>query len=57
MIHWYHNMSKNEVKIGGGEELPADIEYQNNRQYMQKLFTERYDRTTLLGMTGYRDSN
>ena len=41
-------MNKNEVKFRG--KIPADVEYENNKQKMQILITERNDITPLLGM-------
>ena len=46
--HRYQDVNKNEVKIRG--KIPVDIEYENNKQKMQLLITERNDITPLLGM-------
>ena len=46
--HRYHDVNKNEVKFRG--KIPVDIEYENNRQKMQLLISERNDITPLLGM-------
>ena len=44
----YQNVNKNEVKFRG--KIPVDIEYENNKQKMEILMTERTDITPLLGM-------
>ena len=44
----YQDVNKNEVKIRG--KIPVDIEYENNKQKMEILITERTDITPLLGM-------
>ena len=44
----YQDGNKNEIKFRW--KIPVDIEYQNNKQKMQLLFTERNDITPLLGM-------
>ena len=41
-------MNKNEVKFRGG--IPVNLEYENNKQKMEILKTERTDITPLLGM-------
>ena len=46
--HRYKDVNKNEVKFRG--KIPVDIEYENNKQKMQLLITERNDITPLLGM-------
>ena len=46
--HRYQDVNKNEVKFR--EKIPADVEYENNKQKMQLLITERNDITPLLGM-------
>ena len=46
--HRYQDVNKNEVKFQG--KIPADVEYENNKQKMQILITERNDITPLLGM-------
>ena len=46
--HRYQDVNKNEVKFRG--KMPVDIEYENNKQKMQLLITERNDITPLLGM-------
>ena len=48
MKHRYQDVNKNEVKFRG--KIPVDIEYENNKQKMQLLITERNDITPLLGM-------
>ena len=42
------DVNKNEVKFRG--KIPVDVEYENNKQKMQLLITERNDITPLLGM-------
>ena len=42
--HRYQDVNKNEVKFRG--KIPVDIEYENNKQKMQLLITERNDITT-----------
>ena len=44
----YQDVNKNEVKFRG--KIPANIEYENNKQKMQILITERNDITPLLGL-------
>ena len=44
----YQDVNKNEVMFWG--KIPANIEYDNNKQKMQILITERNDITPLLGM-------
>ena len=46
--HRYQDENKNEVKFRG--KTQADVEYENNKQKMQILITERNDITPLLGM-------
>ena len=46
--HRYQDVNKNEVKFR--RKIPADVEYENNKQKMQILITERNDITPLLGM-------
>ena len=46
--HRYQDVNKNEVKFRG--KIPVEIEYENNKQKMQFLITERNDITPLLGM-------
>ena len=46
--HRYRDVNENEVKFRG--KIPADIEYENNKQEMKILITERNDTTPLLGM-------
>ena len=41
-------VNKNEVKFRG--KIPTDVEYENNKQKMQILITEKNDITPLLGM-------
>ena len=41
-------MNKNEVKFRG--KFPVNVEYENNKQKMETLITERTDMTPLLGM-------
>ena len=53
--HRYQNVNTNEVKFQG--KIPADVEYENNKQKMQILITERNDITPLLGMDWMKSSN
>ena len=53
--HRYQDMNKNEVKFRG--KRPADVEYENNKQKMQILITERNDITPLLGMDWMKKFN
>ena len=46
--HRYQDVNKNELKFWG--KIPVDIEYENNKQKMQLLITERNDITPLHGM-------
>ena len=46
--HRYQDVNKNEVKFRG--KIPVDIEYENNKQKMKLLITERNDITPLLGI-------
>ena len=48
MRHQYQDVNKNEVKFRG--KIPVDIEYENIKQKMQLLITERNDITPILGM-------
>ena len=44
----YQDVNKNEVKFRG--KVPVNIDYENNKQKMEILITERTDITPLLGM-------
>ena len=44
----YQDVNKNEVKFRG--KIPVNVEYENNKQKMDNLKTERTDMTPLLGM-------
>ena len=44
----YQDVNKNEVKFRG--KIPVNIEYENNKQKMEFLITERTDITPLLGI-------
>ena len=44
----YQDVNKNEVNFRG--KIPVNIEYENNKQKMEILITERTDITLLLGM-------
>ena len=44
----YQDVNKNEVKFRG--KIPVNVEYENNKQKMEILITERTDITPLLGM-------
>ena len=44
----YQNVNKNEVKFRG--KIPVNVEYENNKQKMEILITERADITPVLGM-------
>ena len=44
----YQDVNKNEEKFRG--KIPVNIEYENNKQKMEILITERIDITPLLGM-------
>ena len=46
--HRYQDVNKNEVKSRG--KIPVDIQYENNKQTLQLLNTERNDITPLFGM-------
>ena len=48
----YQDVNKNEVKFRG--KIPVNIEYENNKQKMERLITERTDITPLLGMDWMR---
>ena len=41
--HRYQDVNKNEVKFRG--KIPADIEYENNKQKLEILITKRNDIT------------
>ena len=47
MKHGYQDVNKNDIKLQG--KIPVDIEYENKKQKMQLLITERNDITPLLG--------
>ena len=51
----YQDVNKTEVKLRG--KIPANIEYENNKQKMQILIAERNDITTLLGMDWMKKFN
>ena len=51
----YQDVNKQEVKFRG--KIPANIEYDNNKQKMQILITERNDITPLLGMDWMKKFN
>ena len=51
----YQDVIKNGVKFRG--KIPANIEYDNNKQKMQILITERNDITPLLGMDWMKKFN
>ena len=53
--HRYQDVNKNEVRFRG--QIPTDIEYENNKQKMQILITERNDITPLLGMDWMKKFN
>ena len=53
--HRYQDVNRNEVKFR--EKIPVDIEYENNKQKMQILITERNDITLLLGTDWIKNSN
>ena len=44
----YQDVNKNEVKVWG--KIPVNIEYENNKQKLEILITERTDITPLSGM-------
>ena len=44
----YQDVNTNKMKVRG--KTPVDVEYENNKQKMEKLITERTDITPLLGM-------
>ena len=48
----YQDVNKNEVKFRG--KVPVNIEYENNKQKMEILITEKTDITPLLGMDWMR---
>ena len=51
----YQDVNKNEVKFRG--KIPVNIEYENNKQKMEILITERTDITPLLGMDWMKTFN
>ena len=53
--HRYQDVNKNEVRFRG--QITTDIEYENNKQKMQILITERNDITPLLGMDWMKKFN
>ena len=53
--HRHQDVNKNEVRFRG--QIPTDIEYENNKQKMQILFTERNDITPLLEMDWMKKFN
>ena len=53
--HRYQDVNKNEVKFRG--QIPTNIEYENNKQKMQILNTERDEITPLLGMDWMKKFN
>ena len=53
--HRYQDVNKNEIKFRG--QIPTDIEYENNKQKMQIVITERDDITPLLGMDWMKKFN
>ena len=53
--HRYQDVNKNEVKFRG--QIPTDIEYENNKQKMQRLITKRNDITPLLVMDWMKKFN
>ena len=48
IINRYQDVNKNEVKFRG--KIPVDMDYENNKQKMEILITERTNITPLLGM-------
>ena len=48
----YQDVNKNEVKFRG--KIPVNNEFENNKQKMEILITERTDITPLLGMDWMR---
>ena len=44
----YQDVNKNEVQFWG--KIPVNVEYENNKQKMEILITERTDSTPLLGV-------
>ena len=44
----YQDVNQNEVKFRG--KIPVNLDYENNKQKMEILITERTDITPLLGM-------
>ena len=53
--HRYQDVNKNEVKFRG--QIPVDFEYENNKQKIQVLITERNDITLLLRMVWLKKFN
>ena len=53
--HRYQDVNKNEVRFRG--QIPTDIEYENNKQKMQILITEKNDITPLSGMDWMKKLN
>ena len=51
----YQDVNRNEVKFRG--KIPANIEYENDKQKMQILITERNDITPLLGINWMKKFN
>ena len=51
----YQDVNKNEVKFRG--KIPVNFEYENNKQKMEVLLTERTDITPLLGMDWMKTFN
>ena len=55
VIRRYQDVNNNEVKFR--RHIPVDVEYEDNKQKMQILITERNDITTLLGMDWLKKFN
>ena len=53
--HRYQDVNKNEVKFMG--QTPVDFEYENNKQKMQILITEKNDIKLKLGMDSLKKLN
>ena len=53
--HRYRDVNQNEVKFCG--QIPGDMEYENNKQKIQILITERNVITPLRGMDWMRKLN
>ena len=51
----YQDVNKNEVKFRGN--IPVNVEYENNKQKMEILTTERTDMTPFLGMDWMNQQN